>query len=595
MSKHNSNVDNGGKVLSVGSIILHTTIKKKWLSLGIITTVCGAVITALYPPLVLGRIVDTLAAGCQVPLYLIFLYMVFNVITGLMEAAREGLLTVFGQKITHALRSGLMEHFTRLTAASLSKQEPGAVVSRFVGDVDTVENLFTSGIVSMFADTCKIISILAVIWFRNKGLAILLLILLPFIFWFTRYVQRNMLEAQLRNRRAVSKASGHVPETLHNIRTIHNLGKEKYMEKKYDEYIGDSYKAMEKTNFYDAIYSPVILILNAIVVAVVMLFSASGNAKALTLFGMSAGTAVAVINYISQIFAPVESLGMEIQTIQSAIAGVRRINEFFALPAFEDVKADIKADFNVDIKADIKADFNADISADINAALETQTASINNSEKLKARKACTPYVQFNNVTFGYEADHIIIKDKSFHVDMGEQVTLQGRTGAGKSTIFKLLLGLYRPLKGQILIDGIDSSNIPDNMKRRIFGYVEQTFHMVPGTVKDQITLYDEAISMDEVVNAARLAGLHDTIMSFDKGYDTPCTQEIFSQGQWQLLSIARATAANPQLLLLDEITANLDADTEREVLKALKNVSENRTVISISHRVTARTGRVISC
>lgn len=595
MSKHNSNVDNGGKVLSVGSIILHTTIKKKWLSLGIITTVCGAVITALYPPLVLGRIVDTLAAGCQVPLYLIFLYMVFTVITGLMEAAREGLLTVFGQKITHALRSGLMEHFTRLTAASLSKQEPGAVVSRFVGDVDTVENLFTSGIVSMFADVCKIISILAVIWFRNKGLAILLLILLPFIFWFTRYVQRNMLEAQLRNRRAVSKASGHVPETLHNIRTIHNLGKEKYMEKKYDEYIGDSYKAMEKTNFYDAIYSPVILILNAVVVAVVMLFSASGNAKALSLFGMSAGMAVAVINYISQIFAPVESLGMEIQTIQSAIAGVRRINEFFALPAFEDVKADIKADFNVDIKADIKADFNADISADINAALETQTANINNSEELKARKACTPYVQFNNVTFGYEADHIIIKDKSFHVDMGEQVTLQGRTGAGKSTIFKLLLGLYRPLKGQILIDGIDSSNIPDNMKRRIFGYVEQTFHMVPGTVKDQITLYDEAISMDEVVNAARLAGLHDTIMSFDKGYDTPCTQEIFSQGQWQLLSIARATAANPQLLLLDEITANLDADTEREVLKALKNVSENRTVISISHRVTARTGRVISC
>ena len=588
MSKHNSNVDNGGKVLSVGSIILHTTIKKKWLSL-------GAVITALYPPLVLGRIVDTLAAGCQVPLYLIFLYMVFTVITGLMEAAREGLLTVFGQKITHALRSGLMEHFTRLTAASLSKQEPGVVVSRFVGDVDTVENLFTSGIVSMFADVCKIISILAVIWFRNKGLAILLLILLPFIFWFTRYVQRNMLEAQLRNRRAVSKASGHVPETLHNIRTIHNLGKEKYMEKKYDEYIGDSYKAMEKTNFYDAIYSPVILILNAVVVAVVMLFSASGNVKALTLFGMSAGTAVAVINYISQIFAPVESLGMEIQTIQSAIAGVRRINEFFALPAFEDVKADIKADFNVDIKADIKADFNADISADINAALETQTANINNSEKLKARKACTPYVQFNNVTFGYEADHIIIKDKSFHVDMGEQVTLQGRTGVGKSTIFKLLLGLYRPLKGQILIDGIDSSNIPDNMKRRIFGYVEQTFHMVPGTVKDQITLYDEAISMDEVVNAARLAGLHDTIMSFDKGYDTPCTQEIFSQGQWQLLSIARATVANPHLLLLDEITANLDADTEREVLKALKNVSENRTVISISHRVTARTGRVISC
>lgn len=550
-------MSNNNKSHSVGSIILHTIIKKKWLSLGIIVAVFGAIISALYPPLVLADIIDTLTAGNMVSVYLVLLYMGFTVLTGLMESAREGLLTVFGQKITHALRSGLMDHFTSLTADSLNKQEPGSVVSRFVGDVDTVENLFTSGIVSMFADACKIISILAVIWFSNKGLAIVLLVLLPFIFWFTRYVQKNMLDAQLRNRRAVSRASGHVPETLHNIRTIHNLGKEKYMEKRYDEYIGDSYKAMEKTNFYDAIYSPVILILNAVVVAVVMLFSASGNAKVLTLFGMSAGTAVAVINYISQIFSPVESLGMEIQTIQSAIAGVRRINEFFTQPVLDDSK-----EYNIS----------------------------DNENKNEM-----PYVQFNDVTFGYETEHIVIKDKSFIVNEGEQVTLSGRTGAGKSTIFKLLLGLYKPLKGEILIRGIHTDKIPDNMKRKIFGYVEQSFHMVPGTIKDQITLYDSNISMDEVINAARLTGLHDTIMSFENGYDTECTQEVFSQGQWQLLSIARATVANPRLLLLDEITANLDANTEKDVLEALKNVSENRTVISISHRVTARTGRIIDC
>ncbi len=543
---------------NVVSIILHTIIKRKWLSLGIIISVCGAVITALYPPLVLGKIVDTLTTGSQLPVYLVFLYMAFTVITGLMEATREGLLTIFGQKITHALRSGLMEHFVRLSADSLNKQEPGAVVSRFVGDVDTVENLFTSGIVSMFADACKIISILAVIWFRNKGLATVLIVLLPFLFWFTRHIQKNMLDAQLKNRRAVSRASGHVPETLHNIRTIHNLGKEKYMEKRYDEYISDSYKAMEKTNFYDAVYSPVILILNAVVVAVVMLFSASGNAKVLTLFGMSAGTAVAVINYISQIFSPVESLGMEIQTIQSAIAGVRRINEFFELPVLDN-NEELQAEKTFDSKND------------------------------------TPYVQFNDVTFGYEADHTVIADKTFVVNRGEQVTLSGRTGAGKSTIFKLLLGLYKPQKGSILINDMNSAAIPDNRKRKIFGYVEQSFHMVPGTIKDQITLYDKSISDEAVIKAAKLTGLHDTIMNFENGYDTQCTQEVFSQGQWQLLSIARATAANPELLLLDEITANLDANTERDVLTALKGVSENRTVISISHRVTARTGRVINC
>lgn len=557
-----NNVDNkkmnNKNSYNVVSIILHTIIKRKWLSLGIIISVCGAVITALYPPLVLGKIVDTLTTGSQVPVYLVFVYMAFTVIAGLMEATREGLLTVFGQKITHALRSGLMEHFVRLSTDSLNKQEPGAVVSRFVGDVDTVENLFTSGIVSMFADACKIISILAVIWFRNKGLATVLMVLLPFLFWFTRHIQKNMLDAQLKNRRAVSRASGHVPETLHNIRTIHNLGKEKYMEKRYDEYISDSYKAMEKTNFYDAVYSPVILILNAVVVAVVMLFSASGNAKVLTLFGMSAGTAVAVINYISQIFSPVESLGMEIQTIQSAIAGVRRINEFFELPVLDN-NEELQAEKTFDSKND------------------------------------TPYVQFNDVTFGYEADHTVIADKTFVVNRGEQVTLSGRTGAGKSTIFKLLLGLYNPQKGSILINDMNSAAIPDNRKRKIFGYVEQSFHIVPGTVKDQITLYDKSISDEAVIKAAKLTGLHDTIMNFENGYDTQCTQELFSQGQWQLLSIARATAANPELLLLDEITANLDANTERDVLTALKGVSENRTVISISHRVTARTGRVINC
>lgn len=557
-----NNVDNkkmnNKNSYNVVSIILHTIIKRKWLSLGIIISVCGAVITALYPPLVLGKIVDTLTTGSQMPVYLVFLYMAFTVITGLMEATREGLLTVFGQKITHALRSGLMEHFVRLSTDSLNKQEPGAVVSRFVGDVDTVENLFTSGIVSMFADACKIISILVVIWFSNKGLATVLIVLLPFLFWFTRHIQKNMLDAQLKNRRAVSRASGHVPETLHNIRTIHNLGKEKYMEKRYDEYISDSYKAMEKTNFYDAVYSPVILILNAVVVAVVMLFSASGNAKVLTLFGMSAGTAVAVINYISQIFSPVESLGMEIQTIQSAIAGVRRINEFFELPVLDN-NEELQAEKTFDSKND------------------------------------TPYVQFNDVTFGYEADHTVIADKTFVVNRGEQVTLSGRTGAGKSTIFKLLLGLYKPQKGSILINDMNSAAIPDNRKRKIFGYVEQSFHMVPGTIKDQITLYDKSISDEAVIKAAKLTGLHDTIMNFENGYDTQCTQEVFSQGQWQLLSIARATAANPELLLLDEITANLDANTERDVLTALKGVSENRTVISISHRVTARTGRVINC
>lgn len=544
-------------VKNVRSVIRQTVTGYAGLSLGIVLAVAGAIVTALLPPWILGSIVDTITAGNAVPVALVILYFAFMVLTGLTESLREGLLTVFGQKITHALRSSMMEKYTNLTAGELTKQEPGTIVSRFVGDVDTVENLFTSGIISMFADACKIISILVVIWLKNRGLAIVLLVLLPFLYWFTRTVQKNMLKAQIENRCAVGRASGHVPETLHNIRTIHTLGKERYMEQRYDEYIAESYRAVDRTNFYDAIYSPVILILNAIVVAVVMLFSASGNAKVLTLFGMSAGTAVAVINYISQIFTPVESLGMEIQTIQSAVAGVHRINEFYAL--------------------------------------EELPERVRNLETSVAIAQETPFVELQNVTFAYEDDsRKILHHLSFKVYPGEQVTLSGRTGAGKSTVFKLLLGLYQPGEGKVLIQGRDAIQIPENEKRSLYGYVEQTFHRVPGTVKDQITLYDDSFTMEEVREAATIAGLDATIEQLEKGYDTLCTSEIFSQGQWQLLSIARAAVAKPKLLLLDEITANLDAQTEEEVLQALKRASEGRTVISISHRVNAETGRIIT-
>ena len=549
---------------SVSHVIWQTVKKKSLLSAGIVFAVAASVVTALLPPLILGKVIDMITAGQEPALILILSYFGLIALTGFSESFREGLLTVFGQKITHALRSSLMDKYTHLTADSLTGQEPGAVVSRFVGDVDVVEKLFTSGIISMFADAFRIISILVVIWVKNRGLAIVLAVILPFLFWFTRRVQKSMLAAKVENRRAVGRASGCVPETLHNIRTIHCLQKEKYMTERYDRYIGESYRAVERSNFCDAIYSPVILILNAVVVAVVMLLSASGNAQVLTLFGMSAGTAVAVINYISQIFGPVESLGMEIQTIQSAIAGVHRINEFLGLEEKEEVTGRQEA-------------------------LKQSQAAVREEDAEQDEIIA----EFQHVTFGYR-EQDILQDFSFQIRKGEQITLTGRTGAGKSTIFKLLLGLYEPKKGNVLINGRRAGTVEEKEKRQLFGYVEQTFHQVPGTVRDQITLFDPAITPEMAEEAARLAGLHETVMALEKGYDTPCMEGIFSEGQWQLLSIARAVAARPKILLLDEITANLDAQTEKEVLQALQRAADGRTVISISHRVNVRMGRVIT-
>ena len=580
-TENSSNAKDGntGYNKQVKCVIFDTIKKQKFLFIGIVITVLGAIITALIPPLILAGIVDKITAGTGASFPFILLYFLMLAVTGLMESAREGLLTVFGQKITHGLRSSLMEKFVNLTTDNINKQEPGTLVSRFVGDVDTVENLFTSGIISMFADACKIISILAVIWFQNRGLTFVLLVLLPFLFWFTRHVQKNMLKAQIENRQAVGRASGHVPEPLHNIRTIHCLGKESYMEKQYDQYINESYKAMERTNFYDAVYSPVILILNAVVVAVVMLLSASGSPRILTLFGMSAGTAVAVINYISQIFTPVESLGMEIQTIQSAIAGIHRINEFLGLE--ENPIQNISATADSRLLQSASAVSRAE-----------HVSFVSNSTK-NARTSALPFVEFKDVTFGYD-EHSVLEHMNFQIMDGDQITLSGRTGAGKSTILKLLLGLYEPQSGEVLIHGVPAFQIPQESRRKLFGYVEQSFHMVPGTVRDQITLYDNSISDEQVRTVAELTGLNSAIEDLEHGYDTPCKPELFSQGQWQLLSIARAAVAEPSLLLLDEITANLDAETEKSVLHALKRVTENRTMISISHRTSAEIGRIIS-
>lgn len=611
-------------------MILLVMRKHLLLVMGIAGSVCGAILLSLVPPMILARIIDGLTTQRMAGFAWIVAYFGLLALTGLMESAREGLLIIFGQKMTHTLRSGLMEKLVHLKADDLSRQEPGSVVSRFVGDVDTVENLFTSGIVSMFADVCRIVSILVVIWFKNRGLSMILLILLPFLLVFTRYVQKNMLVSQLQNRKAVSRASGHVPETLRNIRTIHCLSKESYMERKYDEYLGDSYRAMERTNFYDAVYSPVVLILNAIVVACVMLLSATGSPRVLTLFGMSAGTAVAVMNYISQIFTPVESLGMEIQTIQSAVAGIHRINEFLSieelpereellereelpekeeLPAIEELseKEELPKREELSGKEELLEREELPSMEDLSGKEELpkreelpEVEEFSKKEQIpegnrfpeKRKENGEAFVEFQDVTFGYD-ERKILKQLSFQVKQGERVTLMGRTGAGKSTILKLLLGLYEPQEGEVRIQGIAASNIPDEDKRRIFGYVEQSFHMVPGSVKDQITLFDPVITDQAVKNVASLTGLQDTIEALPDGYDTICTPELFSQGQWQLLSIARAAVASPRLLLLDEITANLDAETEKEVLQALKRVSGERTVISISHRTSAEMGRVI--
>lgn len=542
---------------AVGSICTQNLL----LPIALIITVVGAVVTALVPPLILEKIVDGLTAGNPMPIVQAFSYFGVVALAGLLESTRESLLIVFGQKLTHGLRSQMCEKLSQLSADTLSKMDAGTIASRFVGDVDTLETLLTSGIISMFADACTMIGIYAVLWQKNRGLAITLLAILPLIALFTRHVQKKMLAAQMDSRKAAARTSGLVPETIHCIRMIHVFGKEGFMRKRYDRTLQEGYAAMERTNFYDALYSPVILITDALVTGIVMLLSASSGPEVRMFFGMSVGTAVAVISYISRIFSPIESIGMEIQTIQEALAGAKRVGEFLELPTR--------------------------LETSVEAGEKVMTELGKASAGTDSPVAC---ISLEDVSFGYEEEKMVLEHLSFEIKTGEQVTMTGRTGAGKSTIFKLLLGLYRPQKGCVKIYGQDAYLLPDSIRRRLFGCVEQSFKRVPGTVLEQIMLSDPTISREDAVEAAKLAGLHEVIAGMEQGYDTPCTDALFSQGQWQLLSIARAVAAKPSILLLDEITANLDVGTEQEVLYALRRAGENRTVVSISHRLYEKMG-----
>lgn len=515
------------------------------LAAGTLMCVAGSVAASLIPPLLLARIIDSLTQGTSLTFLAVLMYFISLAAEGIFSSLQESLIVLFGQKMTHALRSEMSEKLIRLPANTLVTQKPGEVAARFSGDVDTVEALFTSGIISMAADACRILSMLAVIAVKNTGLALVLAAVLPLFAVFTRLVQKRMLSAQLENRRAVAEVSGQVPETLHNIRTVHALGIENCMERRYDKSLGESYAAVEKTNFYDAIYSPAVLLLNAAAVGIVMLLSASRKAEILALFGMSVGTSVAVINYISRIFAPIESLGMEIQTIQSAMAGVKRIDAFLSQPEREIPK--------------------------------------------RSKKRTKGDVELSHVTFGY-GEKPVLHDFSMTVKSGEQVMLTGRTGAGKSTVFRLLLGLYKPESGTVTVGGESVFDITDSERRFLIGCVEQHFSRVPGTVLDQITLGDKRITEEAAKKAAELAGMDGVIRGLPRGYETECTEGMFSQGERQLLAIARAAAANPAVLLLDEITANLDAETEARVLNALRRASKERTVISISHRIYEHLG-----
>lgn len=515
----------------------------------LVFVVFGVVITSLIPPQILKNIVDNSLAVKKTDklLMLAIVYISAVLFIGVFDFIKEALLTVLGQKITKEIRIEMMKKVEKVNVMFFSKNESGAVVSRFTNDVDAISSIFTGGIVGMMIDCFKIIGIIISIWIFSSRLGMITLLLLPLIYAVNRLFQKKMLKAQIENRVLVGKVNNHISESLKNVQMIKAYSKESYMEKKYIKYLLFNYKTIEKVNFYDSVFPPIIQVTRAVVIGIIVVLSS----KQLNYLGISLGMVAASIELISNLFAPIESLGMELQNIQHAISGIYRVNEFYNEP--EDYLK------NNELRIE-----------DI----------IPNREEVN--------LIFNDVTFHYDEDNEVLKNINLQIEPQKKVTFVGRTGVGKSTLFKLVMGLLKPSKGSITINEVDVYSIPNSLKRKIFGYVDQSFHMIKGTVAEQISLKDESITIEEIKKAIEFVGMTDYIEALENGFDTEVNGEnIFSQGQKQLLAIARAIVTNPPILLLDEITANLDSITEEKIVNVLQKASDYHTILSISHRLSS--------
>lgn len=506
----------------------------------LLIAIAAAIITSLLPPLVLEKAVTLINDRQSVPLTLALAYLGLIILSDVLQSGESALITLFGQKITHGLRSSMCAKLSRLPADYFTSHESGRTASIFTNDGDAIDVLYSSGVVSMFADFFQMLAILIILFTRSLGVGLLILILLPLLYRLTRSFQKGMKQAQHDNRVIIGKVNNHVPETIRNIRMIHVFQKEKYMEKRYDDLINESYQAVNRSNIYDSLYAPIILVTQTAVIAIMMIGAVSTGTMA-DLFGVSVGNAVAIIAYVGKIFGPLASIGMEIQNIQAAAAGLQRINDFLNEEEWH-------------------------------------------PQAVPARD--TKDIVFEDVSFAYDPAQPVLQNLSFVIQPGEHVTFMGRTGSGKSTIFRLLLGLYVPQEGAIGLFGRTPCQIPETEKRKLYGCVEQSFRTVPGTIRDQVSLYDPEITDDMIDEALQQTGLREVVQALPQGLDTPMDEKLFSRGQLQLLAIARAIVCQPPLLLLDEITSSLDSETEERVLEALRRSARGRTVLSISHRLS---------
>lgn len=471
-------------------------------------------------------------------IFLFFLFLILQFITNYFE---RFITKMAGQWSMYDIRAAIFAHTQRLPIKFFDRMPIGRLMTRNTNDVDALNELFTEGFVATFSDLFTVIAIIGYMFYMNTELATITCLTLPVIFYVTFWFQSRLLRAFRLARRHLARLNTFLQENISGMAVVQLFNKEHRNRKKFDEVNTDYLHANLEATYYYSLFFPITEFIGSAITALVIWYGSSDVIRS----QMDWGILVAMLQYIPRFFWPIMDIAERYGILQSSMASAERIFELLDTEP-EPVGGDLLKD------------------------------------KIEGR------IEFRQVWFAYNEEDWVLKDVSFTIEPGQSVAIVGATGSGKTTIISLLAGFYLIQKGQILIDNVDIHEWNIESLRKRIGVVQQDVFLFSGTIEENIRFGDNSLSENRIRQAAHDVNADRFIDRLEEGYTHQLTERgsTLSSGQRQLLAFARALAAEPDILVLDEATANVDTETELWIQDAVERLMTSRTSIVIAHRLS---------